>query len=215
MEYINSTLYLEKLISSVKIINNPIAIRNISEKFYSTKFFKYMPPTVLTKDINKIKIFYKKYRKIVIKPIHGYAGKGILFLNNTFKKKEILKLLRNNGHAMVQKFLPNVKKGDKRVFIINGKVCGAIRRIPSKNSILSNISQGGTAVKTTLNSKQNKISSIIAKDLLKNKIYFAGIDFVSNYLIGDINVTSPTGLPQYKELTGINLGETFWNSLEN
>ena len=215
MEYINSTLYLEKLISSVKIINNPIAIRNISEKFYSTKFFKYMPPTVLTKDINKIKIFYKKYKKIVIKPIHGYAGKGILFLNNTFKKKEISKFLHKNGHAMVQKFLPNVKKGDKRVFIINGKVCGAIRRIPSKNSILSNISQGGTAVKTTLNSKQNKISSIIAKDLLKNKIYFAGIDFVSNYLIGDINVTSPTGLPQYKELTGINLGETFWDSLEN
>ena len=70
-------------------------------------------------------------------------------------------------------------------------------------------------MKTTLNSKQNKISSIIAKDLLKNKIYFAGIDFVSNYLIGDINVTSPTGLPQYKELTDINLGETFWDSLEN
>ena len=79
MEYINSTLYLEKLISSVKIINNPIAIRNISEKFYSTKFFKYMPPTILTKDINKIKIFYKKYKKIVIKPIHGYAGKEFYF----------------------------------------------------------------------------------------------------------------------------------------
>ena len=83
---------------------------------------------------------------------------------------------------MVQKFLPMVKKGDKRVFIINGKVCGAIRRIPSKNSILSNLSQGGTAVKTTLNLKKIKIAKIIAKDLLKNNIYFAGIDFVSGKL---------------------------------
>ena len=114
---------------------------------------------------------------------------------------------------MVQKYLEKVKLGDKRVFIINGKVKGAIRRIPKTGSNLSNISQGGTAFKTNLNKKEFKISSLIGKSLLKNKIYFAGIDLIDGYLIGDINVTSPTGLPQFKDLTGKNLAKDFWNGL--
>ena len=215
LEYINSTLYLEKLSSHTKIINNPIAIRNISEKFYSSKFFRYMPPTIFTKDINKINKFYKKYKQLVIKPINGYAGKDILFINKNFNKKRVSLYLKKIGHAMIQKFLPTVKKGDKRVFIINGKVCGAIKRVPSKNSILSNLSQGGTAINTTLNLNELKIAKIVAKDLRKNNIYFAGIDFVSGKLIGDINVTSPTGLPQYKQLTGKDLSKYFWNGLIN
>ena len=215
LEYINSTLYLEKLSSHTKIINNPIAIRNISEKFYSSKFFRYMPPTIFTKDINKINKFYKKYKQLVIKPINGYAGKDIMFINKNFNKKRVLLYLKKIGHAMIQKFLPMVKKGDKRVFIINGKVCGAIKRVPSKNSILSNLSQGGTAINTTLNLNELKIAKIVAKDLRKNNIYFAGIDFVSGKLIGDINVTSPTGLPQFKQLTGKDLSKYFWNGLIN
>ncbi len=213
MDYVISTLYLEKIINSVKIINNPVSIRNVSEKFYSTKFFRFMPPTIFTKNLQKINTFHNKYKKVVIKPIDGYAGKEILFLNKKLNKRKINQYLSRKGHVMVQKFLPQVEQGDKRVFIINGKVCGAIRRIPKKNSILSNLSQGGKAVSTKLNYKENRISKIIAKDLLKNKIYFAGIDFVAGYLIGDINVTSPTGLPQYKELTGTNLAKVFWNNL--
>ena len=215
LEYINSTLYLEKLSSQTKIINNPISIRNISEKFYSSKFFRYMPPTIFTKDINKINKFYKKYKQLVIKPINGYAGKDIMFINKNFNKKRVSLYLKKIGHAMIQKFLPMVKKGDKRVFIINGKVCGAIKRVPSKNSILSNLSQGGTAINTTLNLNELKIAKIVAKDLHKNNIYFAGIDFVSGKLIGDINVTSPTGLPQFKQLTGKDLSKYFWNGLIN
>ncbi len=215
LEYINSTLYLEKLSSHTKIINNPISIRNISEKFYSSKFFRYMPPTIFTKDINKINKFYKKYKQLVIKPINGYAGKDIMFINKNFNKKRVSLYLKKIGHAMIQKFLPMVKKGDKRVFIINGKVCGAIKRVPSKNSILSNLSQGGTAINTTLNLNELKIANIVAKDLHKNNIYFAGIDFVSGKLIGDINVTSPTGLPQFKQLTGKDLSKYFWNGLIN
>ena len=212
MDYVISTLYLEKIINSVKIINNPISIRNVSEKFYSTKFFRFMPPTIFTKNIQKIYTFHKKY-KVVLKPIDGYAGKEILFLNKKLNKSKINQYISRKGHVMVQKFLPQVEQGDKRVFIINGKVCGAIRRIPKKNSILSNLSQGGKAVSTKLNYKENRVSKIIAKDLLKNKIYFAGIDFVGGYLIGDINVTSPTGLPQYKQLTGTNLAKVFWDNL--
>tara|TARA_Y100000816_G_scaffold282100_1_gene257380 strand:- start:5022 stop:5963 length:942 start_codon:yes stop_codon:yes gene_type:complete len=212
MDYINSTLYLEKLKKSVKVINNPSAIRNISEKFYSSKFIKYMPPTIFTRDISKIYNFYIKYKKIVIKPTNGYAGKQILFLDKNFNKKKISDYLKKIGHVMVQKFLPAVKYGDKRIFIINGKVMGAIKRVPSRNSILSNISQGGKAVKTILNLKERNIAKFIGKDLIKNNIYFSGIDLVSGYLIGDINITSPTGLPQFKELTGINLAINFWDN---
>ena len=173
-----------------------------------------MPPTIFTKDLNLIKIFYKKNKKIVIKPIHGYAGKDILFIDKNFNIKKIKKYINKIGHVMVQKFLPLIKNGDKRVFILNGKVKGVIRRVPLKNSILSNISQGGTAYKTKLNKREMYISKTIAKKLKKNNIFFAGIDLVSNYLIGDINVTSPTGLVQYQNLTGINLAKSFWNEAE-
>ena len=211
MNYITSTLYLEFLANKVKILNNPIAIRNISEKFYSLNFLNFMPPTIFTNNLNLIKKFFLKYKKIVIKPIHGYAGKDILFINKKFNEVNIKKYLSKIGHVMVQKFLPKVKFGDKRVFILNGKVKGAIKRVPAKGSILSNISQGGKANKTILNKKELYLSNFIAKKLKKKDIFFAGIDLVSNYLIGDINITSPTGLPQYKNLTGINLAKNFWD----
>ena len=214
MDYITATFYLEFL-KKTKVVNNPKSVRNISEKFYSINFLKMMPPTIFTENIQEIKKFLKKNRKIVIKPIHGFAGKNILFIQNRLNISSISRYLKSFGTVMVQKYLPGVIKGDKRIFIINGKVCGAIQRIPSKGSILSNISQGGTAVKTKLNFKEKKVANTIAKELRKENIFFAGIDLVSGYLIGDINVTSPTGLPQYKELTGINLAKNFWDQLEN
>ena len=214
MNYITSTLYLEFLANKVKILNNPITIRNISEKFYSLNFLNFMPPTIFTNNLNLIKKFFLKYKKIVIKPIHGYAGKDILFINKKFNEVNIKKYLSKIGHVMVQKFLPKVKFGDKRVFILNGKVKGAIKRVPAKGSILSNISQGGKANKTILNKKELYLSNFIAKKLKKKDVFFAGIDLVSNYLIGDINITSPTGLPQYKNLTGINLAKNFWDEAE-
>ena len=213
MDYINSTHFLDN-INSKKIINNPTAIRNVSEKFFSSKFLKYMPKTIFTKNILEINSFLNKNKRIVVKPIHGYAGKNILFISSKLQKKKISTYVNKFGHVMVQKYLHKVKRGDKRVFIINGKVKGAIRRKPKKGSSLSNISQGGVAYSTKLNAKELKISKIVARSLVKNNIFFAGIDFVDGYLIGDINVTSPTGLPQYKILTGINLAEYFWDELE-
>ena len=213
MDYINSTHFLDH-VNIKRVINNPTSVRNVSEKFYSTNFLKYMPDTIFTKNVKQINTFLKKNKKIVIKPIHGYAGKNILFIDRKLNIKILNKYIKKFDHVMVQKYLSKVKEGDKRVFIINGKVKGAIRRLPKKNSILSNISQGGTALKTKLNSRELKISKLVAGRLKKSKIFFAGIDLVGGYLIGDINVTSPTGLPQYKNLTGINLAKEFWNELE-
>ena len=213
MDYINSTHFLDH-IKKKKIINNPTSIRNVSEKFYSTKFLRYMPETIFTKNIKQISSFLRKNKKIVIKPIHGYAGKNIIYINKTVNQGILKKYIKKFDHVMVQKYLNKVQEGDKRVFIINGKVKGAIRRLPRKGSILSNISQGGIALKTKLNSRELKISKIVATSLKKSGIFFAGIDLVGGYLIGDINVTSPTGLPQYKNLTGKNLAIDFWNQLE-
>ena len=213
MDYINSTHFLDH-VNIKRVINNPTSVRNVSEKFYSTNFLKYMPDTIFTKNVREIYTFLKKNKKIVIKPIHGYAGKNILFIDRKLNIKTLNKYIKKFDHVMVQKYLSKVKEGDKRVFIINGKVKGAIRRLPKKNSILSNISQGGTALKTNLNSRELKISKLVAGRLKKSKIFFAGIDLVGGYLIGDINVTSPTGLPQYKNLTGINLAKDFWNEIE-
>ena len=214
MDYINATFFLERLPKSVKVINNPTSVRSISEKFYSVNFLKYMPPTIFTKNIDQINNFLKKYKKIVIKPIHGYGGKNILFIKKTLNKNKILNYINKFDHVMVQKFIPEVIKGDKRVFIIDGLVRGAIKRVPKKGSYLSNLGQGGLAIKTKLNQKELKISKIVAKNLRNKNIFFAGIDFVSNYLIGDINVTSPTGLKNFKDLSGVNLAKDFWTNLE-
>ncbi len=213
LEYITTTYILDNL-NKIKIINNPSAIRNISEKLYSTKFMKYLPRTIFSSDIKQIKKFLKMNKKIIIKPIHGYSGNNIKLLNGKLNKKEIVNYLNKHGHIMCQKFLPLIKFGDKRVFIINGKVVGAISRVPKKGSFLSNLSKGASAKLIKLTKKELSISKIVAKDLKQNNIYFAGIDFISGKLNGDINVTSPTGLKTFFDLSGINLAEVFWNNLK-
>ena len=215
MDYITATFLLEKISNKTRIINDPFAVRNMPEKLYSMNFLQFMPPTIFTKDIRIIEKFRKKYKKIVIKPIHGYGGKNIFFINKNVSKNEILNYVKKNEHVMVQKFLPQIKYGDKRIFIIDGVIKGAIKRIPKKGSIVSNLGQGGKAYKTELTRKEIFIAKIIASRLKKNKILFAGIDLVSNYLTGDINVTSPTGLKNYKDLTGIDLSINIWNCLES
>ena len=214
MDYITATFLLEKIPKKTQIINDPFAVRNMPEKLCSIDFLKVMPPTIFTKSIDEIIKFKRKYKKIVIKPTHGYGGKNILFINKTMKKIKIINYLKKNEHVMVQKFIPEIKHGDKRVFIIGGNIKGAIRRIPKKGSIVSNIGQGGEAVETTLTSKQSHIARIVARTLKKNKIIFAGIDLISNFLTGDINITSPTGLKNFKDLTGKDLAVDFWDYLE-
>ena len=213
LEYISTTYILDFIKNKVKIINNPTSIRNISEKLYSTKYLKYMPDTLFSQNINEIKKFIKKNKKIIIKPIHSYSGNDIHLLNK-FNSKLLNKFIKKHGHIMCQKFLPKINKGDKRVFIINGKVCGAISRVPKKGSFLSNMSKGAKPININLTKLENKISKLIAKDLKKENIFFAGIDFIDQKLNGDINVTSPTGLKTLFDLSGKNLAKTFWKELK-
>ena len=214
LEYISATYILDKIKDKVKIINNPTSIRNISEKLYSASYQKFMPNTIFTKDINEIDKFFLKNKKIILKPIHSFSGNDIHLVEKKINKKMILNFIKKHGHIMCQKFLPKIKFGDKRVFLINGKICGAISRVPKKGSFLSNMSKGAIPIATKLTKVETKISNLIAKDLKKNDIYFSGIDFIDQKLNGDINVTSPTGLKTYCDLTNINLAKYFWKGLK-
>ena len=213
LEYISATYILDTIKDKVKIINNPTSIRNVSEKLYSVKYQKYMPSTIFTQNIDEIKKFFKKNKKVILKPIHSFSGNNIHLLNK-FNLKLVQKFIRQHDHIMCQKYLPKISKGDKRVFLINGKVCGAISRVPKKGSFLSNMSKGAKPINIKLTKTENKISKLVARDLKKENIYFAGIDFIDQKLNGDINVTSPTGLKTLFDLSGINLAKTFWHELK-
>ena len=213
LEYISATYILDTIKDKVKILNNPTSIRNVSEKLYSVKFQKYMPNTIFTQNIDEIKNFFKKHKKVILKPIHSYSGNDIHLLTS-FNLKLIKKFIKQHDHIMCQKFIPKISEGDKRVFLINGKVCGAISRVPKKGSFLSNMSKGAKPINIKLTKIENKISKLIAKDLKKQNIFFAGIDFIDQKLNGDINVTSPTGLKTLYDLSGIDLAKTFWRELK-
>ncbi len=210
--YLYTTFLLNHISRKVKIINHPFAVRNISEKLFSINLMRYMPPTLISENLSEIKSFFKKHKAVVAKPINGFSGNNVILLK-TFNAIKIRKLLKTYNHLFFQKFLPGISKGDKRVFIIKGKIVGAISRVPKKGSILSNMSKGAKAKLTKLTNKEVNASRAIGKLLVKNNIYFAGIDFVQEKLIGDINITSPTGLAAYKDLSGINLSKLFWNNI--
>jgi len=211
-QYINTTFILEHLSKKIKIVNHPKAIREVPEKLFSINFIKYMPSTLISEDLLEIKKFFKRNKEVVMKPVNGYSGNEVVYLKN-FNKNLIKKFIKKHNHIIFQKFLSKVSEGDKRVFIINGKIKGCISRVPKNGSILSNMSKGAVAKKINLTKKENKISKDVAILLKKKNIYFAGIDFINGKLIGDINVTSPTGLKTYYDLTGINLAEYFFENI--
>jgi len=213
LEYISATYILDIIKDKVKIINNPTSIRNISEKLYSAKYQKFMPNTIFTQNIDEIKKFFKTHKKVILKPIHSYGGNDIHLLNK-FNLRFIYQFIKKHNHIMCQRYLHKISKGDKRVFLINGKICGAISRIPKKGSFLSNMSKGAKPINIKLTKIEKQISNLIAKDLKKENIYFAGIDFIDQKLNGDINVTSPTGLKTLFDLSGINLAKVFWKELK-
>jgi len=211
-QYINTTFILEHISKKVRIINHPKALREVPEKLFSLRLTKYMPQTLISENLNEIKTFLKSNKKIVMKPIESYSGNDVKLITK-FNKSLINKFIKKYHHLMFQKFIPQISKGDKRVFIINGKIKGAISRLPKKGSILSNMSKGASAKKIEISHHEMKISKIVATELKKQNIYFAGIDFIQGKLIGDINVTSPTGLKTYYDLTGVNLAKYFFDNI--
>ena len=199
LEYISTTYILDQIKHKVKIVNNPTSIRNISEKFYSSKYQKFMPQTIYSQNLDEIKLFLKK-TKVIVKPINSYSGNDILLMDK-FNIKTIKTFIKKHNYIICQKFYQRLVEVIKRVFIIKGKVVGAISRVPKKGSFLSNMSKGAIPINTKLTKTELKLARLVAKDLKKENIYFAGIDFIDEKLNGDINVTSPTGLKTLYDLS--------------
>ena len=216
LSYITATYLLEHLNPKTIIINDPQSVRSAPEKLYVTFFKHLIPPTLISQNVNQIKKFIKQYNESIIKPLYEKGGKGIFKISlkdknldkklNTVVKKEKLPLI-------VQKFLPEVKYGDKRIILFNGKPVGSMKRIPAVNEIRANLSQGGSAHKSPLTKKDKYICKEIGPWLKKTGLFFAGIDIIGNYLT-EINVTSPTGIVEINQLENTNLEKKFWNLVE-
>lgn len=196
MNYLTSTYILEKLRGKILFINDPTGIRNCPEKIFVTEFSEFMPPTMITADLEAAKNFRKKHGDIVIKPLYGHAGSDVLLIKEEDKNLatlfEIMLKLQKTP-IIIQKFLPKVKDGDKRILFLDGKVVGFFNRIPMKGEVRSNIALGGTAVETELTNQEKKICHKLGKELKKQGLVFAGIDVIDEQ-ITEINVTSPTGI---------------------
>ncbi len=215
MEYISSMYLLELLSSKVRFINSPAGIRNVPEKVLMLKFFDIIPPTIITRSFDEIKKFIKKYKKAVVKPIYGNGGEGIFFLEENDRNfNQIIEgfISKNNEPFIIQKFLPEIKKGDKRIILVDSEPVAAIRRIPKKNEIRSNIHVGGKCESIKLNQRDLYICNMIKKTLQKNKLFFVGIDIIGNYLT-EINVTSPTCIQEIKKINKIDVAKIIWDRI--
>jgi glutathione synthase len=216
MSYITATYLLEMVSNKTLILNDPKSIRDNPEKLSMFNFKNIIPPTLVSKNIEQCFNFQKKYKKTIIKPLYGNGGEGISKLEgtNNLLKRKILKLIsRYKQPIVIQKYLKEIKEGDRRIILIDGEYAGSVARIPKKGSVTANFHTGGTAKKVGLVRKDKKICNILKPFLKKNKLFFTGIDVIGNYLT-EINVTSPTGIQEINRLNGVRLEKFFWDRVE-
>ena len=216
INYITATYLLEHLSPKILVINNPKSIRDAPEKLHVTYFKNLTPPTLISQDEIEIKKFIKKHKNLIIKPLYEKGGKGIFKISSNEKNinKRIKNILKKEKLPIViQKYIPEVIEGDKRIILLNGNPVGAMKRMPAKNEVRANLSRGGTAEKTTLTSRDKLICQKLKPWLKKEKLFFTGIDIIGNYLT-EINVTSPTGIVEINNLKNTKLEKKFWDLVE-
>ena len=216
MHYITYTHLLDHLDKRVRVINNPVSVRNSPEKLLVTHFIDLMPKTIISKNFSEIKEFSNKQSKVVLKPLYGKGGEGIILLEadeQMFDKKLEDFLSNEYEPIMVQEYLPIVKKGDKRIILINGEPVGCLNRVPAEGEFRSNLGVGGLPELSELSSRDIEICQRIRKTLIDYDLYFVGIDVIGDYLT-EINVTCPTGVRQIKELGGPDIAKLFWDNIQ-
>lgn len=217
MHYITYTHLLDHLDKKVRVINNQVSVRNAPEKLLVTHFVDLMPKTIISKNLNEIKEFVSKLNKVVLKPLYGKGGEGIILLESDDKmldKKLEKFLLDQYEPIMAQEYLPIVKKGDKRIILINGEPVGCLNRVPAEGEFRSNLGVGGLPELSELSPRDIEICQRISKTLIDYDLYFVGIDVIGDYLT-EINVTCPTGVRQIKELGGPDIAKLFWDNIKS
>ncbi len=216
MGYITATHLLEKIHPKTLVVNDPAEVRNAPEKIFVTKFPDLMPPTLITSNKAKIEEFRATHKDIIVKPLYGNGGAGVFHLQPGDENlNSLLEMFGgiNREPLMIQAYLPDVRKGDKRIILVDGEAVGAINRIPAEGESRSNMHVGGQAVRSALTDREKEICDAIGPELKARGMIFVGIDVIGDYMT-EINVTSPTGLQEINRFDGACLEALIWDAIE-
>ena len=216
LAYITATHLLERVQGRTLVVNDPASVRNAPEKLFVLDYARFMPPTLITRSLEEVRAFQAEHGEIVVKPLYGNAGTAVFKVGRD--GANLGSLVELFGHVwvepfMVQAFLPAVAEGDKRIVLVDGKVTGAINRIPGKGEIRSNLAAGGTAHPTELSGREREICDALGPELARRGLLFVGIDVIGGYLT-EINVTSPTGIVAIDRFNGTDTPALIWDAIE-
>jgi len=215
--YITATHLLERIQGETLVVNDPAAVRNSPEKVWVLDFARFMPPTMVTRSIGAARHFLAEHGDIVVKPLHGFAGGSVFRVGSDGRNLASLMELFNRTYRephVVQKFLPEIAEGDKRIVLVNGEVAGAVNRVPGEGEIRSNLAVGGKGQKTELTAQELEICSVLGPELRRRGLLFVGIDVIGGKWLTEINVTSPTGIVAIDKFNGTDTPGLIWDAIE-
>jgi glutathione synthase len=216
MFYITTTHLLQRLTPETLVVNDPFWVRNFPEKLLILDFPELMPPTAIARDLDIIRAFKATHGDVILKPLYGNGGAGVFHLPEADRNLSALHEMFtgfSREPLIVQKFLPEIKNGDKRVILVDGEPVGAINRIPGKGETRSNMHVGGRPEKVALSDRDREICDVIGPLLREKGQVFVGIDVIGDYLT-EINVTSPTGIQELERFDGVNVAAKIWDAIE-
>ncbi|WP_311267016.1 glutathione synthase [Sphingobium sp. WCS2017Hpa-17] len=217
LSYITATHLLERVQDETLVVNDPASVRNAPEKLFVLDYARFMPPTMITRDLTQVKAFLVEHGEIVVKPLYGNGGVAVFHVGSNGANLSSLVELFNASWVepfMVQAFIPGVAEGDKRIVLIDGEVAGAVNRIPGKGEIRSNLAVGGSAAKTVLTEKEREICAALGPELKARGLLFVGIDVIGGEWLTEINVTSPTGIVSIDAFDGTDTGGLIWDAID-
>jgi glutathione synthase len=215
--YITATHLLERIRDETLVVNDPASVRDAPEKVWVLDFARYMPPTMITRSLGAARRFLAEHGDIVVKPLHGFAGGSVFRIGPDGRNLASLFELFNRTYRephVVQKFLPEIAEGDKRIVLIDGEVAGAVNRLPGEGEIRSNLAVGGKAAKTDLTPEEQEICAALGPELKRRGLLFVGIDVIGGKWLTEINVTSPTGIVAIDTFNGTDTPALLWDAIE-
>jgi glutathione synthase len=216
MAYITATHMLERIHPKTLVVNDPFHVRNAPEKLFVTLFEGLMPPTIITSDREEIRAFRAAHKEIVVKPLYGNGGAGVFRLKSDDENLNALLEMFTQFYRepiVVQRYVPQVRQGDKRIILVDGDAVGAINRVPAEGEARSNLHVGGRAEPVELSPRDRAICAAIGPALKERGLIFAGIDVIGDYLT-EINVTSPTGIQELRRFGGADAAKLIWDAIE-
>jgi glutathione synthase len=216
MAYITATHLLEHIHPKTLVVNDPAHVRNAPEKLFVTHFPELMPPTLISSHVEEIRAFRAEHRDIIVKPLFGNGGAGVFHVTRDDENlNSLLEMFTQLGRepVIVQRYLPEIRQGDKRVILVDGEAVGAVSRVPAVGEARANLHVGGKATKTSLTRREHDICAAIGPELKARGLVFVGIDVIGDYLT-EINVTSPTGIQEINRLDGSAIERKIWDAIE-